>query len=339
MFSVVGTQAIRVPAAMAVGLAAFLAVGASAAEPVPEGVWLVNTRQAPRSNPVGGEDRIRYSRLAAGNEWVASDLEAFLATDDPSVPTCVFIHGNRNGFSDAIRMGLGVERELKRQAEGRPLRLVIWAWPADQVRGIRQDMRLKACRADVESYYLARWLARVNPEVPVSLIGYSFGARAITGALHLVAGGRLAGRSLPEGPVPQERPLRAVLVAAATDNDWLLPGQPNGLALGQADRVLVTRNLSDPALKWYHLMDGVGGPRAMGFTGPACLSRLGEEREKIETLVLDCSVGRNHAWDGYVRASALRRQLAWYAFLEPADSGAAPPESAAAADDQPAESN
>ncbi|MFH1265084.1 MAG: hypothetical protein ABIK89_05110 [Planctomycetota bacterium] len=309
------TQAIQMSAALAVGLAVVFAAGVSAADDV----WLVNTRQAPRSNPVGGEDRIQYSRLENDNDWVAADLAALLATDDPAVPTCVFVHGNRSGLSDAIRMGMGVDRELKLQAGERPFRFVIWAWPADQVRGTRQDMQLKACRSDVQSYYLAQWLGQVNPDVSVGLVGYSFGARAITGALHLAAGGRLAGRTLPEGTTVPERPIRVVLVAAATNSDWLLPGRANGLALGRVERLLVTRNSCDPALKWYPLMYGMGGPQAMGFAGPACVSRLGDERERVEVVGLECSVGRNHDFSRYRRASGLRGRLGWYAFLEPSE--------------------
>ena len=320
-------QAMRAPAAVAVGLAAFLAAGVCAAAQAPHDIWLISTRSAPWSNPVGGEDRIVYWHLDADKNWASADLEAFLATDDTAVPTCVYIHGNRITRSGAVRDGWSVSQKLKREAPDRPLRFVIWSWPADQIRGIRQDVQVKASRSDVQAYYLAYWLGRMNPEVRVSLIGYSFGARTITGALHLLAGGEFAGRSLPEGTAPVERtPVRAVLVAAAMNADWLSPGRANGLALSLAERVLVTRNMYDPVLQYYPRMYGRGGPQALGYTGLARSSRLAEQREKVEILPVERSVGSNHDWDGYLRASPVRSRLAWYAFLEPPEAEADAPD-------------
>ncbi|NQT17055.1 MAG: hypothetical protein HQ582_30135 [Planctomycetes bacterium] len=328
--------------AAAIGVSTLVGLQASAAEPVGHDLWLISTRQAPYTKPVGGEDRIHYWRLNADSQWDAADLESFLADDDPNVPTSVFIHGNRSSHQWAVRMGWGVYHHLKGEAGERPFRFVIWSWPADQISGVRQDVQVKAARSDVQAYYLAHVLRQVNPDVPVSLTGYSFGARTITGALQLLAGGEFAGRSLPEGTAPVQRtPIRAVLVAAAMANYWLLPGKTNGLALSQAERILVTRNRNDPVLQWYDRMYGRGGPAALGYTGPASPSRLGADQEKVETLVLDRSVGSNHDWAGYLRASPLRGRLAWYAFLEPADSEAAveataQPEATEATAEQPA---
>jgi len=318
MRSINRIEAIRIPAAMAVGLAAFLLVGVSLAEPAAHDVWLINTRCAPMSNPVGGESQILYSHLSADKKWVSADQAAFLAADDPAVPTCMFLHGNRCSHTRAVQTGWDVSQKLKLDAPEKPVRFVIWSWPADQIRGLRRDVQVKACRSDVQAYYLAQLISRINPKVRLGLIGYSYGARTITGALHMVAGGEFDGRSLPAAPV-ERTPVRAVLVAAAMPNYWLLPGRQNELALGQAERVLVTRNCNDPVLRWYDRMYGRGGPQALGYTGPASPSRLGEEREMLETLVLDCSVGRNHDWECYLAACSLRSRLAWYAFLEPPD--------------------
>ena len=73
-----------------------------------------------------------------------------------------------------------------------------WSWPADRVcRHNRPDIQLKAAYCDAESYYLAAWLRGVQRDGKVSLVGHSFGPRIITGALHLLAGGQLAGQALP----------------------------------------------------------------------------------------------------------------------------------------------
>jgi len=320
----------------AVTLVVLFAAGAAAADPAPEQVWLISTRNAPWCCPPAGEDvPLEYWQLGPDCQWIAADREAFLATDDPAVPTSVYIHGNRADRRTAIRQGWKIYRQLEAQAAGRPFRFVIWSWPADRLRGgNRRDTRVKASRSDVQGYYLAGWLGQLDPDVPVCLVGYSFGARAITAALHILAGGQVAGRSLPEGHVVERAPVRAVLVAAAMDSGWLLPGHRNGLALSRLDRVLVLLNCSDPVLKFYPLMYGLGGPQALGRAGPACPGRLGDEAEKIELLDVTCSVGRNHDWDCYVRSPALRAHLAWYTFpeTEPAEAqtqGPALPETAA----------
>lgn len=322
---------LRTLAAVTVGVSTLVGLRASAAEPPVHDVWLISTRQAPFSKPVGGENRIHYWRLDAERQWALADLETFLAADDPNVPTSVFIHGNRSSSQWAVQMGFGVFHHLQREAGERPLRFVIWSWPANQINGIRRDVQVKAARSDVQAYYLAHVLSQVKADVPISLTGYSFGARTITGALQLLAGGEFAGRSLPEGTTPVERaPIRAVLVAAAMANYWLLPGRSNGLALSQAERILVTRNRNDPVLQWYDRMYGRGGPDALGYTGPASPSRLGPDQEKVETVVLDRSVGSNHDWKVYVNAQRLRSRLAWYAFLDTPDAADVSAEQSAA---------
>jgi hypothetical protein len=299
-------------AAAAAVLVYSVVVGQSALARAPRDVWLISTRRAPWSAPADGLDALRVWRLDDDGDWASSDPQALYATDDPAVPACVFVHGNRADRHQAVRDGWAVYRAL---AGARPFRLVIWSWPADRIRGgHRHDVQVKARRSDVESYYLASWLRRGDPQVPRCLVGYSFGARVITGALQLCAGGRVAGRSLPESPdAPAGGTVRAVLVAAAIDNDWLLPGRRNDLALGALDRLLLTQNACDPVLKWYRLMDRSRRPEALGRTGPAGLACLQDERVKIEPLRLECSVGRNHDWCAYMRSSSLRSRLAAYA--------------------------
>jgi hypothetical protein len=256
--------------------------------------------------------------LAADCRWVRTDAEAWSTVDHANGPLCVFVHGNRASQREAIEMGWGVYHYLAEQAD-RPFRFVVWSWPADRVRTRNlSDVRLKAQRSDAQSQYLASWLGRLHPESRVSLVGYSLGARIITGALHMMGGGRVAGREMrADKDTPRRAPLRAVLVAAAADNDWLLPNRRNGLALDLVDRVLVTRNRRDPVLRRYHFMYGLCGPRALGSTGPAGSARLGSDRDKIEVVTLDCCVGRNHDWIAYLQARPLRSRLGRYAFLEP----------------------
>ena len=280
--------------------------------------WLVSTRAAPQCGDVqGSADKIGYWRLDDNCCWQSHEAEQFHATDDCSVPTVVFIHGNRADADAAVEKAWYVYEVLRAEAGGRAFRFVIWSWPSDrQVRPGRRDARLKAVYSDAESYYRAEWLAAVKPEAPVCLIGHSFGPRIITGALQMLAGGEVAGRSLPEPLVikaasPRRR-IRAVFLATASDCDWFLPGHRDGLALSLVDRLLVTQNCHDPVLRSYGNLDGRGGTPAMGLVGPA----LAEGAEKVDVVDVTGEVKRRHDWRLYASACSVRSRLAWYAFLE-----------------------
>ena len=163
-------------------------------------MWLVSTRATPHCcDFAGAEGTIRYWRLNEQCQWAPADAAACRAEDDRNLPTVIFIHGNRTNVDEAVDKGSHVRRLLCEAAAGKPFRYVIWSWPSDRVgRCNRPDIRLKAAYSDVESYYLAHWLGKLKPDVPVCLIGHSFGPRIITGALHLLAGGELAGSRLPK---------------------------------------------------------------------------------------------------------------------------------------------
>jgi len=276
-------------------------------------LWLIDTRGLSGCDPAREPDP-KYWRCGPDRKWIAADLKAFLDADDPAVPTAFFLHGNRIDPGEAVELGSDVYAILRAEAQSRPFRFVIWSWPSERIRGrVRRDVQVKAARSDVESYYLADCIRRIRPKVRISLMGYSFGARAIGGTLHLLAGEEFAGRSLP-GPAPQRAPLRAVLVAAAMDNTSLLPDGSSGSVLKSVDRLLVTCNPADRVLRWYPRMER-GRPDALGYTGPAFRSRLDPDSKKLQVLNLSGEVGRRHKWECYLAAQSLRTRLAWYAFL------------------------
>ena len=239
-------------------------------------VWLISSRQALCDPPaLGGEAMLGYCFLGPGNQWVPASLDAFLATDSAAVPTVIFIHGNRVDANRAVCDGWLVLNQLTAAAQGRPFRFVIFSWPADRLNGhSRDDVQCKAVRSDAQSYYVAWLINRMHPGVPLDLIGFSFGARVVTGARELLGGGCLAGQVLPDR-TPGHTPIRAMLVAAALDSDWLLPGHRDGLAVGQVERMLVSVDPVDRAMHFYPRLYGRGGPDALGACGPDCPEQLG----------------------------------------------------------------
>jgi esterase/lipase superfamily enzyme len=289
-------------------------------------VWLVSTRSLPHDDDLDqAQPRFDYWRLNDQYQWSAADAKTFRATDDPAVPTAVFVHGNRTDADGAVEKGWNTYQSIRGQSD-RPLRYVIWSWPADrEFHRNGPDVRLKAAYSEVEAWYLAQWLAEIRPGVRLSLIGHSFGPRIITGALHLLAGGQLAGRSLPQATVAawtagKRNPIRTVLLAAALDVDWLAPGGCHDRALSLVDQMLITCNACDRVLRWYPLMYGRGGPSALGFVGPFGV----EDAKNVEVVDVSSAVGRFHDYQCYYSAPDVFGRWAQYTFLADPPAGNTP---------------
>jgi hypothetical protein len=309
-----GRWSIGLVLALAAAVPAATASPAWAATPGQQ-VWLISTCGVPCSGEVEAAlAKIAFWQLDPGDpcRWLRADVEV-LGRGAP-LPTAIFIPGYNTGPDAAIQEATAVYCDMQQAAGGRPFRLLVWAWPSQRNRHgrISADVRLKASWCDVEGYYLARTLARLPAGTPVGLVAYSYGARIAGGALELLAGGQLAGRSLPDearaawtsGP----RPVRLLLVAAAMDADWLASGRCDGDALSIVQRAAVTLDCGDRVLRWYSRLHGRGGPPALGHAGPA-----GCADAKVEVLDVACAVGKKHDWYRY--ESAVAQRLAWYTFL------------------------
>lgn len=226
--------------------------------------------------------------------WQASDLESFLAFD-ASVPTVIYVHGNQMTPADARQQGLALYRMLVRcgDSDG-PVRFVIFSWPSEKVGFLLRDVRVKALRTDAVGCQLAWLLDQLPAETPVSLIGFSFGARIVTGSLHILGGGSLrCGEGLSERLHPQRDPVNVVLVAAALHAHWLGEGQYHGLAMTQVDRMFLVNNCADLAMRYYHLSSTSGGrPQALGLCGPTCIGP--ESAAKIAMRDVSRYAGTQH---------------------------------------------
>jgi hypothetical protein len=276
-------------------------------------LWLVNTRCLPcPRNQHGCAIEPAVRRLEACR-WMRSSLDEFVQTLSPRQIVCVYIHGNRMSPRDAIEQGMSVYRRVAcRQI---PLRFVIWSWPSDRIHGVVRDAQVKAARSDGEGFYLACLLARLPSETPVSLLGYSYGARTVTGSLHLLAGGSYCGNFVPtEGPAATVRP-RAVLVAAAMPNGWISPSGNHGLALAAADRMLSFYNTRDPALKLYPLSERNHKTRALGYRGISSRC-LGPYSGVLRQCRVDRTVGCSHDLDRYTSSASIMSTIRQYALWD-----------------------
>ncbi|HVX59483.1 MAG TPA: hypothetical protein VHC19_02740 [Pirellulales bacterium] len=283
-------------------------------------LWLVNTRSLPHSSRDSGQASLAIRRYRQGAGWADASLEELTASDSPQFVTSVLVHGNDTDSRLAVSKGWEVYRSLVRKAPaGQRVRLIVWSWPSDHIPGrFRDDARIKAQRTNIEAYYLARFLDRQRGDNPVSLVGYSFGARVITGALHLLGGGVLEGRRLGQREQYPRPPLHAVLMAAALDRDWLLPGRQHGFALSAVERMVVLVNPQDRVLKWYRFLSPRKDDQALGATGLGADRRLGAHRKKVVEVNVSDAVGNKHGWTTYINSPTIVQRLHQEALVEPA---------------------
>ncbi len=192
-----------------------------------------------------------------------------------------------------------------------PVRYVIWSWPSDKIRGIVRDARQKAIRSDGESFYLACALAELPEHARLSLIGYSFGGRIVTGSLHLLAGGQFCGNVLDKDELPNLRP-RVALIATAMTNGWLCVHGAHGLATSQVDHIYSTFNPADSALKLFHVTTKKTKPRALGYCGVSskCLGPYGH---LVTQHDVSPYVGKSHAFDSHTLSGGLMNQVRHHA--------------------------
>jgi hypothetical protein len=261
-------------------------------------VWLVSSRSlcCPDCEKLPPEFEV-WQFDTADHEWNRSSQGAFLASKDASLPTVFWVHGNRKYADEARDDGIEVYQQLTAGVSGnRSIRFVIYSWPAAPIHGLREDARVKAARTNSDGYYLAWLINQMDSKLPVDFIGYSFGARIVTGALHMLGGGELCGWILPDR-VKRVAPMEAVLVAPAVNNDWLAIGHPHGDALPVVDRMLSLNNYCDRALKHYGAIDPCSKPEALGYTG--AVGPLGDNANKLRELNMCCAVGKRHYWGSY----------------------------------------
>ena len=281
-------------------------------------IWLVSTRRL-CSSQFDVSD-LSVSRLESDGTWMSSNVDELYATDNPHIPTCVWIHGNQVPSSLARQRGLNVYQRIVASAtDEQPLRFVIWSWPSNRKHGILADVRAKAARTNMDGYYLAWFLSNMHPEAPVTMVGFSFGPRIMTGALHLLGGGSLNGRALPEDALVARRPIRNVMMASALHSNWLRPRAIHGRALSQVDHMLLLNNSCDPILQWYRFISRCSNPEALGYRGLSCPNCTEEELSRITQRNVCCSVGRRHEYGPYIYSNTLMAATRRYVFWEPLD--------------------
>lgn len=289
---------LTVAAIMMFGSVASIAAERTACEPGEvDRVWMISTRgltnhacSADLSDPA-----LQVYRVERCGQLHASTIDEYLSSIGPERPVAIYVHGNRMPAEDAAGHGLVIYRQCKGCLRGSPIDWVIWSWPSEQTGILAHDIRIKAARTDLQGLYLA-WLLREHVERSAggTLIGFSFGGRIATGALHALAGGVLGNRQLGGAEVTGPY-FRAGLLAPAIDRNWLSSHGYHSGATKNLDRMVLLYNRRDIVLKRYWLIDKVRGRMALGYTGPTMFG-LRADGSPLPVQARDCSasIGFKH---------------------------------------------
>jgi len=240
------------------------------------------------------------------NQWGASDAETFFATQQPEIPLIIFVPGYTSTTQQTTRVGLGVVRNFD---PNKPCRVVFWDWYSDKnTERIRRDVREKLPIVGNTSDYLALFLQKLKPQSKVCLFGFSFGSRIVCLAVETLR---------KSGLQPERLRLHLVLSGAATDQNWFAQGQRHGRVPEIVEKILITYNPDDWALRFYPLMynhrDRVS---ALGFTGLPMQSIAPEFRAKFENIDINRYIGTEHKTLSHVQTPVFRSRINTYFFFE-----------------------
>lgn len=260
-------------------------------------IWLLSTRKLTSRATQVEFDRPEFniSLLNAENVFQPKSFDTFMELVTARRKAVIYVHGNRFTAEDAITRGRWVQSKVSMHELDQPIDWIIWSWESDKNGILVHDARIKASRTEGQGLYLG-WLLRKYAEknVPTTLVGYSFGGRVVTGALHAAAGGELGGVSI-QGEPTLGAPFNAALIAPAIDSLWLSQRGYHRNATQNLDQLTLFYNRRDAILKRYWLIDRVQGRLALGYTGPRSFAPR-FDGTSLPVLSRDCSdsIGLKH---------------------------------------------
>ncbi len=237
---------------------------------LPTEIWELSTRHMPdRFSCINVLDpNFDVHRFQEGC-WKKGDVEQ-ATRHDPAIPlTIVYVHGNfmeRCNARERVRI---VDRYLRAKTSV-PYRLIMLSWPSQRGRKPLRDVVDNAASAECQSLYFAWILDRLRGE-QIGILGFSYGARAVTGGLHLQSGGHIPGlcyvpATSVSQPIASPR-YHVGVVAPAIDRNWLTSHGRHGHAMDHVDAMVNLYNSRDPILRRFRFLDRLSRPVAAGFAG------------------------------------------------------------------------
>jgi len=270
-------------------------------------VWVVSTRHLPGICQLPLSANFGVERLdPESRRWERSDMAALLA--DSTRPLMIFIHGNRYEHASAKQQGLDLARRATAcAAAAAGVRTVIFSWPSEQQGILLRDGRAKYERAFVDGHYLARLLGDVEPNRPVAIVGYSYGAIITLEAFEDLVAAERSGRTDVQRWIDRPAPVNIVFIAAAIRCDALAPRGPYREVVDCFDRLTLLTNSSDDVLRFFPLLECGSRADALGYVGmPA---RWLPTHVSFSTIDAANVVGRTHGFPYYLGSQSLTRRI------------------------------
>jgi hypothetical protein len=290
--------------------------------PRPERVerfWIVHTRGCPQVMGTDPWPTLKVLHFDDQGELVERDPRELLAQCAGRL-VLVQVQGSLTTPDTALGGLLWTDSWLRGNRALRDGAVVVaFDWPSQRLYRLdARDINEKGRRAYVAGYHLARFLQAFPAESRVCLIGQSYGGRVVPSALHLLGGGALNSQDHdPPVRLPGMRPdlhVRAVVIAGASDHNWLNPGQRLDRALYGCEGLLNLYNRRDEALRLYPLLIRSGHRHALGKVGLSNrdLDRLGPLAARYAEFDVNDELGREHTLLDAVANPRIAREIAPY---------------------------
>jgi hypothetical protein len=293
--------------------------------------WTINTYDCPQNLEAPDFTPAHYRKFLPGGSIRDFPPEDLLAQAAAARTVFIQVHGNLT-YADA-NLGAGLWSHTWLQLNGgmpEDAVFVAFAWPSWRIYNLDiLDVEEKARRSYIAGYYLARFVQTLPPGTNVCLFGQSYGGRVVLAALQLLGGGAIDSQS---GDAPiclrSSRPdlrVRAVVLSAAADNDWIEPGERFGRALHGCEALLNLYNPRDQALFFYPFLTRSGHRPALGRTGlpQHAFDRLGPIAARYAEHDVTRYLGRDHTLLDATASPDIARWIAPYAWA-PGPDGLAP---------------
>lgn len=269
-------------------------------------LWMLSTRHLTSSSCQVNLEQPNFRASQLDPCWNSHPvtLEEMESHFDPSRTLVIYVHGNRMEACDLLRRARSVYNSVRTCRGKQGVDWLVFSWPSEKEGLLLSDFREKAGRTNAQGLYLSWFLRRQAMRgISVVMIGYSYGARVVTGSLHALAGGQLGGRAL-SGETLTGADVRTGFIAPAIGSNWLVPTGFHGRATQNLDKLVLLYNRRDAVLKRYWCLDKMRNQKALGFTGPRYFGpRADGTPLKVYSRDCSVSVGLHHVELDYYNRS------------------------------------
>jgi hypothetical protein len=307
-------------------LSRFLAPGLlvlllSQAHAQPSEYWYISTRACPQvlgAQPGPSLQVSRFDSQGCVSRCDTAELKAAAIRR----PVIFLIHGSYYTAPMAVMEGSRIRNNLAAHGALTPDAIVVtFDWPSEFAHpNVIRDANDKARLSFVAGYHLARFLQGFPAGSRISLVGHSHGGLVALSALQLLAGGMLD--TGEEATVLREASpslrLRAVVISAGIDRDWLDPGGRLDHALGASEGVLCLYNPLDPILVLHPFGLYSDRRRALGKSGMSDVEqqRLGSLAGRYCQQSIALQLGPRHTFRGSTENQVIVGWMRAYTWAE-----------------------